>query len=280
LARENAAQKLIQTCDAAVEASTLRRHLNNLEPVGVDPESFWSWGQAHGYSVRVSWSANDPSGCYDVQVVDRRRPDQVPQSVPHRQSAPKSWGAYANDPLESNFRQQLIPQLREYLKERMPEYMVPSAWMALKELPLTPNGKVNRRALPVPQSRVAEVGEYVAPATELERTLAEIWAQVLRVDQVGMQDNFFDLGGHSLFATQVVVRVQTALSIDMPLKLLFEHPTLSQLAGEIDRLREAKLLEEMSADGSPLQELMKEVDSLSEEEVREWVQKLEIERRP
>src|SRR6185369_2647595 len=104
------------------------------------------------------------------------------------------WSAYANDPLANGFRQRLIPALRDYLKECLPEYLVPSTWMVLQQLPLTPNGKLDRRALPPPQSRGEELGEYTAPRTELERVLADIWAEVLRVDRVGAHDNFFDLG--------------------------------------------------------------------------------------
>jgi len=85
---------------------------------------------------------------------------------------------------------------------------MPSAWMVLSQLPLTSNGKVDRRALPAPQGRPEELGEYVAPRSELEKILTEIWVQLLRIDQVGVQDDFFELGGHSLLATRVITACQ------------------------------------------------------------------------
>jgi acyl carrier protein len=267
---------LIETSDEYLEAGVLRRQLNELQLEEVDPETFWKWGEAHGYDAQVSWGAQD-SGCFDVQLLDRARADQVPRAVSQPPDAVKPWSAYANDPLEHSFRQQLIPQLREYLKGRLPEYMIPSAWMTLKQLPLTPNGKVDRRALPAPQSRLEEMGEYIAPRTDLERTLADIWAQVLRVDQVGVQDNFFELGGHSLLATQVVVRIQTSLSIEMPMRLLFEFPTIKQLSAHVDDLRHARLLDKLAGGGNEMEELLERVASMSDSKVQELVRELKME---
>jgi amino acid adenylation domain-containing protein len=127
------------------------------------------------------------------------------------------------------FRQRLIPRLREYLKERLPEYMIPAAWVTLKQLPLTPNGKVDRRALPAPESRPAEMGEYIPPRTEMERTLADIWAQILRVDQVGALDNFFELGGHSLLIVKLMERLRR-VGLSVELRSVYANPILADLA--------------------------------------------------
>ena len=98
-----------------------------------------------------------------------------------------------------------VSELRSFLKAKLPEYMVPSIFMFLDALPLTPNGKIDRKALPAPDQSSPELGaSYVAPRTAEEELIAEIWAEVLKVDKVGIHDNFFDLGGHSLKATQVV----------------------------------------------------------------------------
>ncbi|MFL6603398.1 MAG: phosphopantetheine-binding protein, partial [Steroidobacteraceae bacterium] len=142
-----------------------------------------------------------------------------------------------NDPLESNFRQQLVPQLREYLRRQLPEYMIPSAWIVLKELPLTSNGKLDRRALPAPQSRPEEMGEYVAPRTEMERILAGIWAQVLRIDQVGVHDNFFELGGHSLLGTKLIAKLTETLGVRLPVVAIFQYPTIRQMVNAVQSLR-------------------------------------------
>ncbi len=119
------------------------------------------------------------------------------------------------------------PKLRRYLAERLPDYMLPTSFMVLEAMPLTPSGKVDRRALPEPEAVRPELeGAYVAPSSSLEESLAGIFADVLGVDRVGVHDGFFDLGGHSLLATQVVSRVRDDLGIEVPLRSLFERPTV------------------------------------------------------
>jgi non-ribosomal peptide synthetase component F/acyl carrier protein len=126
--------------------------------------------------------------------------------------------------------------LRNYLRERLPHYMVPSAYVVLESLPLTANGKVDRRALPAPEQGSLALAEYVAPRTQIEELLCELWAGVLKVARVSVVDNFFELGGHSLLATQLVSRIRETFQIDLPLRRLFESPTVSALA---DALQEA-----------------------------------------
>lgn len=140
-------------------------------------------------------------------------------------------------------------EVRKYLQQKLPEYMIPSALVLLDELPLTPNGKVDRRALPAPnQSRPELEDVYQAPRTSIEDTLARIWAEVLKVDKVGIDDNFFDLGGHSLLATQIISRVRSFLSIELPLRTLFESPTVAELATELaQRMRDVEATTEKEA---------------------------------
>ncbi|WP_164021876.1 non-ribosomal peptide synthetase, partial [Pyxidicoccus trucidator] len=126
--------------------------------------------------------------------------------------------------------------LRAFLKERLPEYMVPSAFVPLETFPLTPNGKVDRKALPAPDASLLASASYVAPRTPTEEQLASVWAEVLRVERVGRGDDFFALGGHSLLATQVVARIRATFAIELPLRALFEAPTLEQLALKVDAL--------------------------------------------
>jgi len=128
----------------------------------------------------------------------------------------------------------LLDVLRAHLRQRLPGYMVPSAYVLLDEFPLMPSGKLDRDALPAPEGgRQTEV-EYVAPRTETERTLVEIWTEVLRLEQVGVHDNFFDLGGHSLLATRVVSRIRDRLQVELPLAELFAYPTLAEIARAIE----------------------------------------------
>jgi acyl carrier protein len=124
-----------------------------------------------------------------------------------------------------------VDELKRFLKAKLPEYMVPSGWVSLASLPHMPNGKIDRAALPaVEGSDCAGGGEFTAPGTEVEKILASIWAEVLKVQRVGIDDNFFDLGGHSLLATQIVSRARDRLSIELPLRAVFEAPTIRELA--------------------------------------------------
>ncbi len=126
--------------------------------------------------------------------------------------------------------------LRASLAAQLPDYMVPSSIVILASLPLTANGKVDRRALPEPQAGAYARGEHVAPRTEIERRLCEIWQEVLGVERVGIEDGFFDLGGHSLLATRVVSRVRADLSRELPLRAIFEHPTIAGLVASLPDL--------------------------------------------
>ncbi len=127
-------------------------------------------------------------------------------------------------------------ELKKYLQERLPDYMVAGAIVQLEQMPLTANGKIDRRALPEPEQAVART-EYVGPRSAVEEIVSGIWAEVLRVDRVGITDNFFELGGHSLLATQVVSRVRNVLGVDVPLRSLFTHPTAAAMASEVEQQR-------------------------------------------
>jgi amino acid adenylation domain-containing protein len=130
--------------------------------------------------------------------------------------------------------EQWVPEVRRWLREKLPEYMVPSAVVVLEALPLTPNGKVDRRALPLPGRPDAESrGGCVRPRNPVEENLAEIWAEVLGVGQLSVHDDFFDLGGHSLLAMQVKARVRHIFGVDLPLRRFFELPTVASLAEAI-----------------------------------------------
>jgi amino acid adenylation domain-containing protein len=128
--------------------------------------------------------------------------------------------------------------LREHLAARLPAYMVPAVFVELPELPRTASGKIDRRALPAPRGEAAPggTGAHVAPRTPVEELLAGLWAGFLRAERIGVHDNFFDLGGHSLTATGLAFQVRATFGVDLPVRAVFETPTLGELAGRIERL--------------------------------------------
>jgi amino acid adenylation domain-containing protein len=127
-----------------------------------------------------------------------------------------------------------LHELRAHLGRRLPIYMVPSTFVVLPALPRTPNGKVDRKALPAPERGARPAGALVAPRTRTEEILAEVWKELLGLEQAGVEDSFFALGGHSLLGMQALSRVRQAFGVDLPLRELFEHPTVAGLAGLID----------------------------------------------
>lgn len=205
---------------------------------GVDPEDLWSLSQDLPYAVDISWSGSNSDGCYSV-LFQRLSPGQtkIPQGMdawPDRTLRLKPWSSYANNPLQKKVIHYLRPQLRAFLKEKLPDYMVPAAFVTLDTLPLTPGGKVDRRALPAPNpARPALAEAFVAPRNLVERQLAEIWARVLGIEQVGIHDNFFELGGHSLLTAQLLYPVKDTFQVELPLLCLFQAPTVAGLAQAI-----------------------------------------------
>jgi amino acid adenylation domain-containing protein len=156
--------------------------------------------------------------------------------------------------------------LRSFLKEKLPDYLVPSAFVFLDSLPLTPHGKVDRKALPAPEQSRPELDEtFSAPRTAVEGPLAGIWAEVLKIDKVGIHDNFFDLGGHSLLATQVVSRIRRSLRVEVPLRTMFEAPTIAGLAIAILK-KQAETIDEKN-----MSRILADIESLSNEEIERQV---------
>ncbi|HAX77734.1 MAG TPA: hypothetical protein DCY88_18325 [Cyanobacteria bacterium UBA11372] len=146
------------------------------------------------------------------------------------------------NPQQESTNELIIPsQLHQFLKQKLPEYMVPSAFIVLESFPLTPNGKINRRALPAPDlSRLRGDSTVVPPRTPTEEILASFWREVLKVEPISIHDNFFELGGHSLLATQVVSRISQAFEMEVSIRCLFEAPTIVELSDRIESFLWAK----------------------------------------
>ncbi len=149
--------------------------------------------------------------------------------------------------------------LRDHLRAALPDYMVPSAFVVLPQFPLTPNGKIDRRALPAPELVAGDATAVIAPRTPEEQGLVEIWAQLLNTRRIDVRDNFFDLGGHSLLATRLLARIEQQFGVELPLRALFEAPTLEQLAATIATRRADIEHEDLDA-------LLASLEDLSDEE--------------
>ena len=134
-------------------------------------------------------------------------------------------------------------ELKGFLQQNLPVYMIPASFVLLDAIPTTPNGKLDRKALPKPDIQTGLETTFIAPQTQLQELLAGIWADVLQLEQVGIQDNFFDLGGHSLLATQIISRIRRLIQTDLPVRLLFEFPTIEALATEIESLQRERTLD-------------------------------------
>ncbi|AZD17067.1 non-ribosomal peptide synthetase [Pseudomonas chlororaphis] len=152
-----------------------------------------------------------------------------------------------------------LERIKQRLRAELPEYMVPLHWLWLERLPLNANGKLDRKALPALEIGQLHSQDYLAPRSELEQTLAAIWAEVLKAERVGVQDNFFELGGHSLLATQIASRVQKTLQRNVPLRAMFECSTVEELAQYIDGLASSEINEEKV---DRLSDLMAELEGL------------------
>ena len=133
-----------------------------------------------------------------------------------------------------------IAELRQFLREKLPEYMIPSAFVFLDAFPLTPNGKIDRKALPDQDFAANRESEFIAPCNQIEIKLAQIWQEVFGIEKIGINDNFFTLGGHSLLATQVISRIRNRFQVDLPLRYLFESPTIGQLGEYLAKLDDLK----------------------------------------
>jgi SAM-dependent methyltransferase/acyl carrier protein len=224
----------------------------------IDPEDLWALAEEMGYTADLTWAADGGGGRFDAFLWRGSAPrNRLPPTGPDLSETPEAlpWSSFANDPLRARLLAGLVPRLRASLLSRLPDYMVPSAFVLLEEIPLSPNGKLDRAALPAPEQVAGPAApSYVAPRTPVEETLVGIWQDVLRRNRVGVEDNLFEIGGHSLLATQIVVRIREAMQIDLPLRALYAAPTVETLAVAVVQ-RQAEM-----ADAALLESLLSQIE--------------------
>jgi amino acid adenylation domain-containing protein len=204
---------------------------------GIDPEDFWELSRSLPYDLEISWSENSGYGCFDAFIKRREIAGAALYANVISASSPepsRKWGDYATNPSWRMLTRKLITQLRAYLKEKLPDYMMPSAFVVLDKMPLTASGKIDRRALPAPEQGRPEMEQaYVAPRTALEEVIAMAWRKVLGIEKVGVYDDFFELGGDSLKAVQLTAHLRISSGIEISTASLFDKMTVSGIAAAL-----------------------------------------------
>jgi ubiquinone/menaquinone biosynthesis C-methylase UbiE/acyl carrier protein len=243
-ARLNLVQHTLDELDAAKPDVTLGAlGLEQLvAPAGVEPEQLWGLQNQLPYSIQIDWAKNGDSATYDVlcaaHSAEGSRTNSL--SVIREDEDLRPWSAYANVLRNEPSRQDLAKTLRHSLANKLPEYMIPSTFIWLDALPLTPTGKLDRHALPAPNSvRNDPTDVYAAPKSDLERLIASVWSEVLGIEKISIDSNFFNIGGHSLLGMQVVARLSDSLNLNVPLRLMFETRSIRGLAEAISSLQTA-----------------------------------------
>ena len=199
---------------------------------GVEIEPLFKLGAELGYDVTLSWADTDAQGSFNVLFSKTAHMDaELPFiSLPATQGdINQPWSAYTNAPLQQQVFTQMEARLRNHLQKVLPAYMIPAHFVVLSQMPLTPNRKIDRKGLPPPKQLQSQRA-FVAPTTEIEADVAQVWAQVLGLERVGVQDNIFELGAHSLLVTQIVSRLRHQYPVPLSVRTIFEHPTVAELA--------------------------------------------------
>jgi natural product biosynthesis luciferase-like monooxygenase protein len=232
LSREVKAVELLEKGSAPGTVGELRALLDSQPVSGIDPEQLWKL--ADDYEVELSWNAEGRLNAYDAAF--RHRKKGSPGRVALDPGPERPWADYVNRVgARATPAKSLPSELASYLRGKLPAYMVPSAFVVLERLPLTPNGKINRAALPEPEhSRPESATAYLAPSSDSEKIISKVWQDLLKLEQVGASDNFFDLGANSLMMVQANHLLRQALGKNVPLVDMFRFPTVSALAAHID----------------------------------------------
>jgi hypothetical protein len=227
--------ELLETENGPETVGDLRRQLQRA--MGVDLAALRDLADRFHYALDWIWSDSGRDGLCDLlfRRPARRPGERIVAGLSRDVARPKPWSEYANSPARSALARRLVPEIRSFLKQTLPASMVPAVIEVLDALPVTGNGKVDYRALPPPRGLHLLAEEtFLAPRTEGEKTLAAIWAEVLRLDRVGIRDDVFELGGDSLMIFQITTRANQA-GFDLTPRHLFQHRTILGLTEALAR---------------------------------------------
>ncbi|NCJ07045.1 amino acid adenylation domain-containing protein [Synechococcales cyanobacterium C] len=234
-----AALNLLRSSDCPLTTADLRTRLSQSQ--GVHPEALAALAQDCGYDLELSWAEGAVDGSYTAFLSQANRNASASSawtytlvSAAPGTNQPQPWHHYANNPLHSKMAHHLAAQLRRHLQQRLPTYQLPAAIVVLEGFPLTVNGKVDRRGLPLPNTQRPQLHTpFMPPATPIEQELARLWSKVLGVHEVGIHDNFFDLGGDSLRLMQLLGQIEALYPKVIAFNQFFEQPTIAGLSQQI-----------------------------------------------
>jgi amino acid adenylation domain-containing protein len=224
--------ELLEHPDECKSVKGLRDRLQQRTTKGLEPEEWWALSGRFPYTIEITGSVEALDG-YDVLFRPHGKDDTALEpidfSAPNCPDLPLS--SYANNPLMGHVAFNMAPMLRSFMKERLPDYMLPASFVILEKLPLTPNGKIDRRALPAPEGERTQLETaYVRPQNDTQKMIAAVWQELLQVNKVGICDNFFDLGGHSLLIVQAGHQLSKILGHPVSIIDLFQYPTVQKLS--------------------------------------------------
>jgi amino acid adenylation domain-containing protein len=242
--RDVTATQILRSNHRPATVGELRRELDREQQCQIELEDIWLLEKDLPYRIEVRWSQSESGVC---DVLFRRCDDGKNAKeagrirFPEEAEIPGRLQTYSNDPLQPRLAEGLVTDLRRWLEAKLPDYMVPAVYVRMDHMPLTANGKLDRKALPAPELDAYAAQAYEAPHGETERMLAEVWAELLQIEQVGRRDNFFALGGHSLLAARVVTRIRQRLDVAITVGDLFAQPVLADLARRLQGAARAEL---------------------------------------
>ncbi|RAL24606.1 non-ribosomal peptide synthetase [Thermoflavimicrobium daqui] len=225
----------------------LRTKLESMDKWGVHPESFYEIADRYGYRAYLDWRHHHQDGSFDVVLLSQRMIASDSNWIVPIRPIEKWPEVFANNPMRESDHNQLTAELRSYLREEVPSFMVPTDVVVLDQLPISPTGKVDRAKLPTPDlEKQTDRKKYTAPRTAEERKLTSMFSDLLGVQNVSIDEGFFELGGHSLMATQLVSRIRDQFGIELPLREVFDSPTVQGIAAKINTFKNQVIKQEQN----------------------------------
>lgn len=237
LSRDFALLQLINQSEDQAEIKALKNRMQSVPQSGFNPSDLWFIGEELGYKTHVRWSVDGSDGCVEAVFI----PEGL-DAVPEKPKTAQTFSVKKNDrEIEEavqvlSFPEHQIKRWKSTLQVQLPDYMVPTFYIALNRFPLSTNGKIDKAKLPSPElaMQTAASENYKAPSTRTEQRLQEIWTKFLAVEQISVTSNFFELGGHSLIAVKIMLEIEKEIGTRLPISSLFEYSTIEKLAKVIE----------------------------------------------